>query len=79
MKIKRIEFLEDVRDVSNDNIDVLIEKSNGSSFIVIVGTPQNLLEKMSQEKMNFIRPGIPMIIVKKLTKQIVRKAIGAYG
>lgn len=34
---------------------------------------------MSQEKTNFIRPGIPMIIMKKLTKEIVREAIEAYG
>ena len=29
--------------------------------------------------MNFIRPGVPMIIVKKLTKEIVKEAIGAQG
>ena len=79
MKIKRIEFMEDVKDTSNDNIDVLVEKVDGSSFIVTVGTPQNFLEEMSQEKTNFIRPGVPMIIVKKLIKEIVREAIGAYG
>ena len=79
MKIKRIEFMEDVKDTSNDNIDVLVEKVDGSSFIVTVGTPQNFLEEMSQEKTNFIRPGVPMIIVRKLTKKIVREAIGAYG
>ena len=79
MHIKRIEFLEDVKDASNDNIDVLVEKVDGSIFIVTVCTPQDFLEQMSQEKMNFIRPGLPMIIVKKLTKEIVKEAIGAYG
>ena len=79
MKIKRIEFMEDVRDVSKDNIDVLVEKEDGSNYIVTVGTPQDLLEEMSQEKTNFIRPGTPMIIVKKLTKEIIREAIQAYG
>ena len=34
---------------------------------------------MSQEKTNFIKPGVPMIIVKKLTKEIAREAIEAYG
>ena len=34
---------------------------------------------MSQEKTNFIKPGVPMIIMKKLTKEIVREAIEAYG
>ena len=79
MHIKRIEFLEDVKDASNDNIDVLVEKVDGSIFIVTVCTPQDFLEQMSQEKMNFIRPGLPMIIVKKLTKEIVKEAIEAYG
>jgi hypothetical protein len=79
MEIKRIKFMEDVRDVNNDNIDVLVEKEDGSNYIVTVGTPQDLLEKMNQEKTNFIRPGTPMIIVKKLTKEIVREAIQAYG
>ena len=52
---------------------------DGSSFIVTVCTPQDFLEEMSQEKTNFIRPGLPMIIVKKLTKEIVQEAIEAYG
>ena len=34
---------------------------------------------MVQEKINFIRPDIPKIIVKKLTEQIVREAIQAYA
>lgn len=57
MKIKRIDFMEDVRNVSNDNIDVLVEKKDSSNYIVTVGTPQDLLEEMSQEKTNFISPG----------------------
>ena len=39
MKMKRIKFMENVKDVNNDNIDVLIEKENGSSFTINVGTP----------------------------------------
>jgi hypothetical protein len=34
---------------------------------------------MKQEKMNFVRPGTPMIIVKKLRKEIVMEAIQAYA
>jgi len=29
MKIKRIKFLEEIRDLYNDNIDVLVEKKDG--------------------------------------------------
>ena len=51
MKIKRIEFMEEITDVHNDNIDVLVEKEDGYKYIVTVGTPQDLLEKMNQEKL----------------------------
>ena len=68
--------MEEITDLHNDNIDVLVEKEDGSNYIVTVGTPQDLLEKMNQEKTNFIRPGTPMIIVKKLTKEIVTEDTG---
>lgn len=29
MKIKRIEFMEEITDVDNDNIDVLVENEDG--------------------------------------------------
>jgi hypothetical protein len=79
MKIKRIEFMEEIRDVINDNIDVIVENEDGYIYTVSVGTPLDLLEEMKQEKTNFVRPGTPMIIVKKLTKEIVTEAIQAYA
>jgi len=77
MKIKRIEFAEEIRDVNNDNIDVFVENEDGYTYTVSVGTPQDLLEEMKQEKTNFVQPGTIMIIVKKLTEEIVREAIHA--
>ena len=79
MKIKRIEFMDEIKDVDNDNIDVLVEKEDGYEYIVTVGTPQDLLEEMNQEKTNYVRPGNTNIIVKKLTKEIVTEAIQAYA
>ena len=64
MKITRIEFLEEMRDVHNDTIDILVEKEDGYKYIIVVGTPQDLLEEMNQEKANFVQPGTPKIIVK---------------
>ncbi len=46
MKIKRIEFIEEITDVDNDNIDVLVENEDGYKYIIGVGTPQYLLEEM---------------------------------
>ena len=34
---------------------------------------------MSQEKANYVQPGKPSIIVKKLTEEIVTQAIQAYA
>lgn len=79
MKIKRIEFMEEITDVDNDNIDVLVENEDGYKYIIGVGTPQDLLEEMNQEKANYVRPGTPKIIVKKLTTEIVTEAIQAYA
>ena len=64
MKIKRIEFMEEITDVDNDNIDVLVENEDGYKYIIGVGTPQDLLEEMNQEKVNCVRPGTPKIIIK---------------
>ena len=71
--------MEKVRDLDNDNIDVLVEKEDGYKYIVGVCTPQDFLEEMNQEKTNFVRPGSFKIIVKKLTKEIVTEAIQAYA
>ena len=46
-----------------------------------VGTPQDLLEEMKEEKTNFIGPHAPMIIiiVKSLSEEIIVEAIQAYA
>ena len=69
MKIKRIEFMEEITDVDNDNIDVLVENEDGYKYIIGVGTPQDLLEEMNQEKTNFVRPGTPNDHCKKTNKR----------
>jgi len=77
MLIKTIIFINEVKDVFNDNIDVGVDFEDGYSYTIVVGTPADLLEEIKQEKTNFIRPGAPMIIVKKLTEEIGREAIHA--
>lgn len=52
MKIKRIEFMEEITDIHNDSIDVLVENEDGYNYIIDVGTPQDLLEEMNQDKQN---------------------------
>jgi hypothetical protein len=79
MKIKRIEFAHEITDPYIDNLDVLVENENGYTYTIVVTTPGDLLDQMEQEKINFIMPHTPRIIVKKLTEQIVREAIEAYA
>jgi hypothetical protein len=54
-------------------------KKNGYTYLVIVATSKDFLEKMDQEKINFVEPGPPMILLKKLTKGIFAQAIEAYA
>ena len=79
MKIERIEFAHEITDPHIDNLDVFVENEDGYTYTIVVSTPDDLVDQMVQEKINFIRPDTPKIIVKKLTKPIVRKAIEAYA
>jgi hypothetical protein len=73
MKIKEISFpipLEDVENIYDDNIDVFVDLENGRSYTVIAGTCQNVLSLLNQENSNFLPPGEPMILVRKLTMEV---------
>lgn len=68
MKIASIDFLsplEDIEDIFYSNIDVSVDLENGKNYVVVVGTPKNLLTLMENEKSNFLSPGDPIVIVKK--------------
>lgn len=79
MKIKRIEFADEITDPYMDSLDVFVENEDGYTYTIVVTTPNDLLDQMKQEKINFTMPGTPKIIVKKLTEQIIREAIQAYA
>lgn len=79
-KIKSIDLLSDLKDVDifDSNIDVSVNLDDGHNYIVVVATQKNLLTLMDMEKSDFLSPGDPMIIVRKLTKEIIESAIQAY-
>lgn len=79
MKIKRIEFAEEILDLDNDNVDVIVENEDGYGYVMCVGTPQNLFEIMNQEKVNFVQPDAFDIIVKQLTRENIIEAITEYA
>jgi len=79
MRIRKIRFIDEVKDQLNDSIDVEIEFEDGVSYIIIVRTPDDLVEEMLQEGLNFIKPGTSVVVVKQLTKKTVNEAIQAYS
>ena len=82
MKVESITFLsdlKDVKDIFDDNIDVSVNLENGRNYVLVVGTPKNLLRLMENEKSDFLSPGDPIVIVKKMTKEVIEQAIRAYA
>jgi len=78
MLIKNISFITpftDIEDIYDDNIDVSVELDDGHTYVVTIGTPKNLLTIMNQNKMDFVEAGCPFIIVRKLTMDLIEKAI----
>ena len=82
MKVESITFLsdlKDVKDIFDDNMDVSVKLENGRNYVLVVGTPKNLLRLMENEKSDFLSPGDPIVIVKKMTKEVIEQAIRAYA
>lgn len=70
--------LNKIENVYNSNIEAFITLQDGFPLTIIVGTPKNLQYLMEKDKVNFYGPGLPWIIVQKLTKEIIQEAIKAY-
>ena len=82
MRVESINFLgpiEDIEDIFDYNMDVSVTLENGQNYVIVVGTPKNLLKLMANEKSDFLSPGDPIVIVKKMTKKVVEEAIQAYA
>ena len=67
-----------IEDIYDDNLDVFVELEDGSEYTVIVGTPKNFLTLMNRQEMDFLEPGCPFIIVRKLTIEVIEKEIHAH-
>ena len=82
MQVESITFLsdlKDVKDIFDDNMDVSVKLENGRNYVLVVGTPKNLLRLMDNEKSDFLFPGDPIVIVRKMTKEVIEQAIKAYA
>lgn len=82
MRVKSIEFLssfEDILDPFDCNLDAIVTLEDDLDYIIIIGTAKNLLTLMNNEKSDFLSPGDPIVIVRKMTKEIAEKAVRAYA
>jgi hypothetical protein len=79
--IKRIRYLrycEDITEIEHSNIDVTVELENGSKYILVFATLENLQYLMNKGKRNYLNPGYPIIIVRTLSKSTIIQTIKAY-
>lgn len=83
VKIKEIKYLIPPRDILNDALDVLVTLedeycTNGFCYVVEVTTPQFLSTMMKKKKTEFLLPDYPLIIVSKLTDDIIKATIESF-
>jgi hypothetical protein len=79
MLIKNIRIIDEIIDIENDSVDVCVECEDGSTYIVSIATTKNLLQRMDQEKSNFSNPSELVIVVRKLTQEIITETLEAYA
>ena len=70
--------LKSLKDPFNANVEVFVTFKDGLTVTIIVGTPKNFEYLMSKDQVNFYGPGLPWIIVKELTVEIIYEAIQGY-
>jgi hypothetical protein len=79
MLIRNIRILDEITDIENDSIDVCVDSEDGYTFTVSIATTKHLLQKMDEEKSNFSNPNELIIVVRKLTQEIITEALEAYA
>ena len=84
MLVKKIsfippDFLDEIPEIEDANLDVLVELEDGYTYTVTVVTPKNLISLMDRRKANFLGPITPLIVIRTLTKEIIEEAVKAYA
>lgn len=78
MKVKNIKFVTAWKknlSIDKQKIDVLVELENGYTYILILATTENIKYLMDKNQKHYFQPGIPFIIVKELTKKLLKKQL----
>ena len=79
MLVRNIRILDEITDIENDSIDVCVDSEDGYTFTVSVATTKHLLQRMDEEKSNFVNPNELSIVVRKLTQEIITEALETYA
>jgi translation initiation factor IF-1 len=53
MKIESIEFLSNIDDILDENVDVAVKLEDGHTYVVVVATQKNLCKLMEGQKVIF--------------------------
>ena len=75
MLIKNIRILDEITDIENDSIDVCVDSEDGYTFTVSIATTKHLLQRINEEKSNFSNPNKLIIVVRKLTQEIITETL----
>lgn len=67
----------DLIDRENDNVDVCVELENGKHYTFVIATPRNLNTLMKKDRIPYLKPGAPFLIVEELTEKNIRSVIEA--
>ena len=80
MKIREIRYPTSIEllDPDNDNMDVFVEIEDGTVFTFVVWTPANFYDQMDRDDVDYLMPGRPPIVVRKLTDENIRNAMEAF-
>lgn len=79
MLIRNIQIIDEITDIENDSIDVCVDLEDGYTCTVSIATTKNILKRMDEEKSNFSNPDELVIVVRKLTQEIITEALEAYA
>ena len=79
MLIRNIRILDEITDIENDSVDVCVDSEDGYTFTVSIATTKHLLQRMDEENSNFSNPNELIIVVRKLTQEIITEALEAYA
>ena len=67
--------LAEIKDPSNDNIDVCIRTGDGRDYTLVFITPDNLKSLMESNNKMYIHPDFKFIVVKQITEKAIYAAI----